>query len=94
MEFGATTGRARRCGWLDMVLIRYACMVNGVTDLAVTILDGLDERETIQVCVAYDIDWRAPRIPSSQPRAWDRAQPVYEEFPGWQVRYHFGPFMG
>ena len=62
MEFGATTGRPRRCGWLDMVLIRYACMVNGVTDLAVTIVDGLDERESIKVCIAYDIDGNAVAV--------------------------------
>ena len=84
MEFGATTGRARRCGWLDLVLIRYACMVNGVTDLAVTILDGLDERESIKVCVAYDIDGERHEFPPANRAAWDRAQPIYEEFPGWQ----------
>ena len=84
MEFGATTGRARRCGWLDLVLIRYACMVNGVTDLAVTILDGLDEREFIKVCVAYDIDGERHEFPPANRAAWDRAQPIYEEFPGWQ----------
>ena len=84
LEFGATTGRARRCGWLDLVLIRYACMVNGVTDLAVTILDGLDERESIKVCVAYDIDGERHEFPPANRAAWDRAQPIYEEFPGWQ----------
>lgn len=85
MEFGATTGRPRRCGWLDMVLIRYACMVNGVTDLAVTILDGLDERETIQVCTAYEIDGERHEFPPADRAAWDRAQPIYEELPGWQA---------
>lgn len=84
MEFGATTGRPRRCGWLDMVLIRYACMVNGVTDLAVTILDGLDERENIKVCVAYDVDGQRHDFPPANRAAWDKATPVYEELPGWQ----------
>ena len=85
MEFGATTGRARRCGWLDMVLIRFACMVNGVTDLAVTIVDGLDERETIKVCVAYDIDGRrVEQLPYHQSDL-HRATPIYEEFPGWKT---------
>ena len=85
MEFGATTGRPRRCGWLDMVLIRYACMVNGVTDLAVTIVDGLDERENIKVCVAYEIDGERHDFPPANRAAWDKAQPVYEELPGWQA---------
>lgn len=84
MEFGATTGRPRRCGWLDMVLIRFACMVNGVTDLAVTILDGLDERDVIKVCVAYDIDGQRHDYPPADRDAWDRITPIYEEHPGWQ----------
>jgi adenylosuccinate synthase len=83
-EFGATTGRARRCGWLDTVLLRFACMVNGVTDLAVTNLDGLDERDSIDVCVAYAIDGEQHALPPADRDAWDRATPVYETLPGWQ----------
>ena len=83
-EFGATTGRARRCGWLDTVLLRFACMVNGVTDLAVTNLDGLDERDSIEVCVAYAIDGEQHALPPADRDAWDRATPVYESLPGWQ----------
>ncbi len=83
MEFGATTGRPRRCGWLDIVLIRYACMFNGVTDLAITILDGLDESETIKVCVAYEIDGVRHEYPPAQIDSWDRIKPIYEELPGW-----------
>ncbi len=83
MEFGATTGRARRCGWLDTVLLRLAVMVNGVTDLAVTILDGLDECETIKVCVAYEIDGERHEFPPASRGAWDKAIPIYEEVPGW-----------
>ena len=83
-EFGATTGRARSCGWLDMVLLRYACMVNGVTGLAVTNLDGLDERETIQVCTHYEIDGEKHEFPPSDRDAWDRIVPVYETLPGWK----------
>lgn len=82
-EFGATTGRKRRCGWLDMVLLRFACMVNGVTDLAVTNLDGLDERDEISMCTAYNIDGLENRFPPAQRDAWERAQPVYETHPGW-----------
>ena len=84
MEFGATTGRARRCGWLDTVLLRMAVMVNGVTDLAVTIVDGLDERESLKICVAYDIDGERHEFPPAIRSAWDKATPVYEELPGWQ----------
>ena len=84
-EFGATTGRPRSCGWLDMVLLRFACMVNGVTDLAVTNLDGLDERETIEVCTHYEIDGEKHEFPPADRDAWDRAQPIYETLPGWQL---------
>jgi adenylosuccinate synthase len=83
-EFGATTGRPRACGWLDIVLLRYACMVNGVTGLAVTNLDGLDERETIQVCTHYEIDGQKHEFPPADRDAWDRIKPVYETLPGWQ----------
>ncbi len=55
-EFGATTGRARRCGWFDAVATRFATMVNGIDSLAVTNLDGLDTVETIKICVAYRLD--------------------------------------
>ena len=82
-EFGATTGRKRRCGWLDCVLLRFACMVNGVTDLAVTNLDGLDERKEIKVCTAYEIDGTEHAFPPAQRDAWARAKPVYESHPGW-----------
>ena len=85
MEFGATTGRPRRCGWLDTVLLRMAGMVNGVTDLAVTIVDGLDEKETLQICTAYDIDGERHEFPPANRAAWDKAIPVYEELPGWQT---------
>jgi len=83
-EFGATTGRKRRCGWLDCVLLRFACMVNGVTDLAVTNLDGLDELEEIQICRAYDLDGTEQSFPPAQRDAWERAKPVYESHAGWK----------
>ena len=84
MEFGATTGRPRRCGWLDTVLIRYAVMVNGVTDLAITILDGLDERETIKICVGYEINGEIHEFPPADRDYWDVINPIYQEMPGWQ----------
>ncbi len=83
-EFGATTGRARRCGWLDTVLLRFACMVNGVTDLAVTNLDGLDDRDSLLVCTGYRIDGTLHDLPPSDRTAWERIEPIYEELPGWK----------
>jgi len=84
-EFGATTGRPRRCGWLDTVLLKFSCLINGVTHLAVTNLDGLDERETIDICVAYEIDGERHTYPPADRNAWDRATPVYETLPGWKT---------
>lgn len=83
-EYGATTGRPRGCGWLDIVLLRFACMVNGVTGLAVTNVDGLDKYETLKICTGYDIDGTIHDLPPADRSAWDRAVPVYEELPGWQ----------
>lgn len=83
-EFGATTGRPRGCGWLDTVLLRFACMVNGVTGLAVTNVDGLDKYETLSICTGYDIDGEIHDLPPASRAAWDKAVPVYETLPGWQ----------
>ncbi|MDD4931916.1 MAG: adenylosuccinate synthase [Methylacidiphilaceae bacterium] len=83
-EFGATTGRARRCGWFDGVMSRYSCLINGFDELAVTNLDGLDTLSTIPVCIAYE--WRGRRLshPPTSPAQWQECAPVYKEFPGWQ----------
>jgi adenylosuccinate synthase len=83
-EFGATTGRPRSCGWLDVVLLRFACMVNGVTDLAVTNVDGLDEKDTLQICTGYEIDGTIHEFPPANKESWNRATPIYEDLPGWQ----------
>ena len=83
-EFGATTGRPRGCGWLDTVLLRYACMINGVTGLAITNLDGLDEYEKLKICTAYHVEGVLVDLPPADRDAWDRATPIYEELPGWQ----------
>jgi len=84
-EFGATTGRPRRCGWLDTVLLKFSCLINGVTKLAITNLDGLDERESIDICVAYDIDGERHYYPPADRDAWNKAVPVYETLPGWKT---------
>jgi adenylosuccinate synthase len=83
-EFGATTGRARRCGWLDMVLVRYACMVNGADELAITNLDGLDGLDTIKLCNAYKLDGKVIHYPPSTIAEIERLEPVYEEHQGWK----------
>ncbi len=80
-EFGAVTGRPRRCGWLDLPALRYARRVNGLTDLIVTKLDVLTGFETIDICVGYDTaDGRVRELPIND---LDRATPVYETLPGW-----------
>jgi adenylosuccinate synthase len=82
-EYGTTTGRPRRCGWLDGVALRYAAQINGLTEIAITKLDILTGLETIKVCVAYD--YRGERLESFPPSAEVLAEcrPIYEEWPGW-----------
>ncbi len=84
-EFGATTGRPRRCGWFDAVATRYATLVNGIDELAVTNLDGLDTLETIKVAVAYEVDGKRYDYVPSDIQVLAKCQPIYEEFPGWQT---------
>ncbi len=84
-EFGATTGRARRCGWFDAVATRFATMVNGIDLLAVTNLDGLDTVERIRICSAYRLDGKTVDVPPSDHEAFTRCEPVYEEMPGWET---------
>ncbi|MBX6750877.1 MAG: adenylosuccinate synthase [Micromonosporaceae bacterium] len=82
-EFGTTTGRARRTGWFDAVVARYAVRVNGITDLFVTKLDVLSGLEKVPICVAYDVDGeRVDEMPMTQ-TALHHAKPIYEELPGW-----------
>lgn len=84
-EFGSTTNRARRCGWLDIVLTRTATLINGIDEIAVTNLDGLDALPRIKVCVGYQFDnHHLDRLPNAI-RALDRCRPIYEEFEGWQM---------
>jgi adenylosuccinate synthase len=83
-EFGATTGRARRCGWFDAVATRYATMINGIDELAVTNLDGLDGVDPIRVCVAYRLNGKRLDVPPSDAAQLENCEPVYREFPGWE----------
>lgn len=82
-EFGATTGRPRRCGWMDLVALQYACMLNGVTQLVITKADVLDAFEELKVCTAYDINGKKESmIPFQMLHA--TIKPFYESFPGWK----------
>ena len=83
-EFGTTTGRARRCGWFDAVIARYAVRVNGISDFAVTKLDVLTGLETLKICVGYNADGeRIDEFPQSQ-KIFTQCEPIYEEMTGWQ----------
>ena len=87
-EWGTTTGRQRRCGWYDGVIVRYAVQVNGLTDLVITKLDVLSAVDTIKVCVAYEYEGkRYNNLPCHQ-TAFHHAKPIYEELPGWGDRHH------
>jgi adenylosuccinate synthase len=82
-EYGATTGRPRRMGWLDLVAARYGCMVQGATDVAFTVLDALGYLDEIPVCVAYELDGK--RIDAFPPTSQlKRCKPILEKLPGWK----------
>jgi adenylosuccinate synthase len=84
MEFGATTGRRRRCGWLDLVVLRDSARFNGLNSLAITKLDVLTGLETLRVCTGYEVKGRSvPSRPASLER-FAECVPVYKELPGWQ----------
>ncbi len=82
-EFGATTGRPRRCGWLDMVALRRSVRVNSLSGLCMTKLDVLDGLETIKVCIAYRVDGEERSAPPAGAEALAQCEPVYEELSGW-----------
>jgi adenylosuccinate synthase len=84
-EFGAVTGRPRRCGWVDLPLLRYSNMVNGTGWLVVTKLDVLDELAKIPVCVGYKIDGKETEEIPAQDSGFKKIEPIYREFDGWQT---------
>ncbi|QDH17213.1 adenylosuccinate synthase [Swingsia samuiensis] len=83
-EFGTVTGRPRRCGWFDAVMVRQAARVGGVTGIALTKLDVLDGLEEISICIGYELDGKHVKLFPSAPGAQARVKPVYETMPGWQ----------
>jgi len=84
-EYGTTTGRQRRCGWYDGVIVRYAVQVNGLTDLVITKLDVLSAVDTIKVCVAYEYEGKRYNDLPCHQTAFHHAKPIYEELPGWKT---------
>ena len=83
-EFGAVTGRPRRCGWLDLPLLRYSGMINGTSWLVVTKLDVLDELSEIPVCVGYKIDGRQTEEIPAEASGWEQMECLYQTMPGWK----------
>ncbi|MBI5476478.1 MAG: adenylosuccinate synthase [Ignavibacteriales bacterium] len=82
-EFGATTGRPRRCGWFDSAMLKYSAMINGITEIAVTKLDVLDTFKQIKVCTGYTIDGKPLKSYPTDLRTLENVKPVYTVFDGW-----------
>jgi len=83
-EFGATTGRPRRCGWFDLLMVRHACLINGISELAIMKLDVLDDLAKINVCVGYKYKGKIFRDYPYDIEVLEKAKPLYKEFPGWR----------
>ena len=82
-EYGAVTGRPRRCGWLDLVVGRYATEINGLTDIVMTKIDVLSGLGKLKICTAYEIDGKIYEYVPADTKSLDRAIPIYEELDGW-----------
>jgi adenylosuccinate synthase len=83
-EYGATTGRPRRCGWFDAFLVKYSCMINGIDYVAITKLDVLDSFDEIKVCVGYKENGKLLKSFPTDVNQFDKIEPVYETLPGWR----------
>lgn len=84
-EFGATTGRPRRCGWFDSVVVRHSVLVNGIDEIVVTKLDVLDDLDSIKICTSYRFEGKTYTEFPASIKALASGQPVYEELPGWKA---------
>lgn len=84
-EYGATTGRPRRCGWFDLVIGRYAARINGLTGLAITKLDVLDSMRTLKICIGYQQKGKKITEFPADVAALENCEPIYESLPGWQM---------
>ncbi|MBS0212611.1 MAG: adenylosuccinate synthase [Proteobacteria bacterium] len=87
-EFGATTGRPRRCGWMDIVALKRAVAINGISGLCITKLDVLDGMEKLKICIAYEYRGKRTEYAPLDAAGWEECTPVYLEFPGWSARTH------
>ncbi|MBW2022812.1 MAG: adenylosuccinate synthase [Deltaproteobacteria bacterium] len=83
-EFGSTTGRRRRCGWLDLVVVKDSVRINGLTALAITKLDVLTGLEKVKICAEYELDGKCVQVRPASLNAMARCKPVYKEMPGWE----------
>ncbi len=84
-EFGATTGRPRRCGWLDAFLLKYSCQINGISEAAITKLDVLSDLDEIKVCIGYEYDGQQLVTFPNDIERLSAVKPVYKSFPGWRT---------
>src|SRR6201991_324159 len=87
-EYGATTGRPRRCGWMDIVALKRAVAINGITGLCITKLDVLDGMDKLNICIAYEYRGKRTEYAPLDAAGWEECTPVYLEFPGWQESTH------
>ena len=87
-EFGATTGRPRRCGWFDALAVRYACRVNGIDRIALTKPDVLEEMDEVRICTAYSYKGEVLKSFPAEPRILEKVVPVYKTMPGWRDSVH------
>ena len=87
-EYGATTGRPRRCGWMDIVALKRAVAINGITGLCITKLDVLDGMDKLKMCIAYRYRGKETEYAPLDAQGWDECEPVYLEFPGWSENTH------
>lgn len=85
-EFGSTTNRPRRCGWLDLVALHYAKRINGFEKLAITKLDVLDNLKEIKICIGYELDGKKVKYFPAEISALEKAKPIYKTFPGWREK--------